>query len=279
MKTITKFFAFMAVAGMMFTSCDKAEEFFYPSFEEVTLKESVDEDGNEVFFARFDVTCNAAAALKSVEVSYTHGDITVSLPENDIEIAKTKNYEWTLKFNVPTNVDGTRVSKINLTAEVRNGGTKSQSFNTPAAEQNPDPDPDPELPNDRDLSNPAAFTFTRSGSNAATGDPSMFGLKWTSNDATRAVSAILKKDSANKLVQLKSSDWNSIKTYNALKEAIEAGTDMENFAGVSADKSSDYDIVLGIQDGEVYYMLHITSASVSTADAGTTIVINGQFCE
>ena len=274
MKTITRFFAFMAAAGLVFTSCEKAEEFFYPSFEEVTLEERVDGEGNAYFFGRFDVTCAETASLKNVSVSYTYGDTTITLPEEDVDLSENKKYEWTLKFNVPTEVSGTRVSRINLTAEVRNGGTKSQSFDTPAPEQNPDED----LPTDRALTNPAAFTFTRTGSSAATGDPSMFGLKWTSN-ATRAVYSILQKDSATKLVQLKSSDWNDIKTHNALRDAIEAGTDMNEFAGVSADKSSDYDIVLGIQDGEVYYMLHITSANVSTATEGTTIVINGQFCE
>ena len=269
MKTITKMGAMiMALAGVLFSSCDKMEDFFYPSFEEVTLEER-----GEVFFGRFDVTCDATASLKEVSVSYTYGDSTVSLPENEIDITKAKNYEWTLKFEVPTEVDGVRVSKINLTAEVRNGGTKSQSFDTPSVNI-------PDSPLDRDLSAPAEFTLTREGSNHATGTPSMFGLKWTSN-LTRTTCAIITKDSATKLVQLKSSDWTGITTHNALRDAIEAGTDMNEFAGVSAEKTSDYDIVLGIQDGEAYYMLHITKATVTKISeaAGTKIVINGDYRE
>ena len=271
MKTITRFFAFMAAAGLVFTSCEKAEEFFYPSFEEVTLEERVDGEGNAYFFGRFDVTCAETASLKNVSVSYTYGDTTITLPEEDVDLSENKKYEWTLKFNVPTEVSGTRVSRINLTAEVRNGGTKSQSFDTPSVNI-------PDSPLDRDLSAPAEFTFTREGSKPATGTPSMFGLQWTSNK-TRATDAVIKKDSATKFVELKSSDWNNIKTHNALRDAIEAAADMDEFKGVSADASKTYDIVLGVQDGEAYYMLHITKATVTSASAGTTIVINGDYRE
>ncbi len=52
---------------------------------------------------------------------------------------------------------------------------------------------------------------------------------------------------------------------------------MKAYTGISADKGQDYDTVLGVINGETYYMLHITKATV-TADStvGTTIEITGQ---
>ena len=62
------------------------------------------------------------------------------------------------------------------------------------------------------------------------------------------------------------------------KEAIDKASDMKAYTGISADKGQDYDVVLGVINEDVYYMLHITKATVATdATVGTTIEITGQY--
>ena len=61
-------------------------------------------------------------------------------------------------------------------------------------------------------------------------------------------------------------------------EAIDKASDMKAYTGISADKGQDYDVVLGVINEDVYYMLHITKATVATdATVGTTIEITGQY--
>ncbi len=267
MKKFTKFLALLSVAGFAFTSCDKlTDEIAYPSFEKITLEERTD----GTFFGRFDVTCDQTVSLKEVTATYTYGSTTLSIPDKDLDITKGKNYEWTVKLTVPTEVEGTRVSKITLSATVRgaNGGSKSQSFDTPT-KVDPTPDKTP-------LSAAEAFSFKRVGGQAATGDLAKFGLKWPEN-VLAATNVSIQKDGASKLVQLTAADWSGITTKEDLKAAIDKATDMKAYTGISADKGQDYDTVLGVINGETYSMLHITKATV-TADStvGTTIEITGQ---
>ena len=146
------------------------------------------------------------------------------------------------------------------------------SIDTPAKD-----DPTPEEPGETDLSAAAAFSFKRVGGQAATGDLSKFGLKWPEN-VLAATNVSLQKDGASKFVELAAADWSNITTQEALKEAIDKASDMKAYTGISADKGQDYDVVLGVINEDVYYMLHITKATVATdATVGTTIEITGQY--
>ena len=248
MKKLTTLLAIFAIAGLGLTSCDQSgtDEIVYPSFEKVTLEERTD----GTFFGRFDVTCAQTSSLKEVTASYTYGSTTISIPDQDLDITKGKNYEWTVKLTVPVEAEGTRVSKITLSATVKgsNGGTKSQSFDTPAKD-----DPTPEEPGETDLSAAAAFSFKRVGGQAATGDLSKFGLKWPEN-VLAATNVSLQKDGASKFVELAAADWSNITTQEALKEAIDKASDMKAYTGISADKGQDYDVVLGVINEDV--LLH-----------------------
>lgn len=267
MKKITKFLAFMGMAGLVFTACDnKSDEVIYPSFEKVTLEEKTD----GTFFGRFDVTCDPMASLKDVKVSYSYGDTTLDMPEKDIDITKGKNYEWTVKVTVPVEVEGVRVTKITLTATVKgtNGGSKSMSFDTPKKEDT--------TPTETELSKAEAFTFKRVGGKPGTGDLSKFGLKWTEN-MTAAVNASIQKDGATKFVELPAADWTAITTKEALKAAVDKATDMNSYTGISADKGQDYNVALAVLNADVYYILHITKSTVNSDAAGTTIEIFGEY--
>lgn len=264
MKNMTKLFAFLAIASFAFTSCgDTTGEIAYPSIEKVTMEEKSD----GTFFGRFDVTCVSTESIKDVTASYTYGSTTLSVPEKNLDITKGKSNEWTIKVTTPVEVEGARVSKITISATVKGatGGTKTESFNTPKSEE----------PTDEELNEPLAFSFTRVGSNAATGDLTKFGLVWTSNE-TNATSVVLKKGAATKFVELTTANWSGITTKAALKTAIDNATSMESYKGISADKGGAHDIVLGTLNGGTYYILQITKSTVDyNATTGTTIVISG----
>lgn len=266
MKKIVGLLAFVA-ASLAFTACEPAGDgtTIYPSFEQVTFEQR---DGE--LFGRFDITCDTDYALREVTVSYTYGSQTIQLPESELEITEAHSYEWTVRFYVPVDVEGTPVESVTLSATVRgnNGGTKSQTFAAPSTT--------PEEPSATELGEAVGFTFSRVGGAEATG-LDMFGLAWNQNRLS-ATNVEIVKDGAAKFVELSAGDWTNIATVEALAEAIDAAADMDSYLGISADSSSSYDVVLGVLNGDTYYMLHITSATV-TADSvtGTTIEITGDY--
>lgn len=125
-----------------------------------------------------------------------------------------------------------------------------------------------------DLSAASAFTWERCGGTGTGLD--MFGLKWTSNTAS---SAIIMED-ADKLVILSASDWSSITTQEDLVDAVDNGTGVTEYDGVSVTASGTYDDVLATKNGSNYYMLHVTSATVTAGQpCGTNIEITGEYKE
>ncbi len=123
------------------------------------------------------------------------------------------------------------------------------------------------------LAQPQSFEFKRIGGNSATGLDT-YGLKWTNN--AKIVHAQIKKDTATKLVILNSNDWTDITTVEDLTTAIENGNDVNVYDNVSAEASANYDDVLGVKVGGIYYILHVTHGNVTTSSAGTTITITGE---
>jgi len=124
-----------------------------------------------------------------------------------------------------------------------------------------------------DLSAEQDFEFKRVGGTAGTG-LSTFGLAWTSNTAS---AAIVKRDSAIKLVVLAASDYTSITTQEALKAKVDSATAVDDYQGVSSSSSGTYDDVIATINGSTYYMLHVTTGTVSTDSLGTTISIVGKY--
>lgn len=118
----------------------------------------------------------------------------------------------------------------------------------------------------------SAFEWKRIGGAAGTG-LAQFGLKWTSNSGTSAIIA----DDADKLVVLSASEWTSITTQEDLQLAVDNGTGVADYRGVSATANQTHDDVLATKNGNDYYLLHVTSSTVTSNTAGTTITINGQY--
>lgn len=117
------------------------------------------------------------------------------------------------------------------------------------------------------------YTWTRVGGNDATGVEA-FGLKWTNN--LKVVSAVIEKDAATKMVQLSADAWTTYTSMEELTAAVDAAEDMVDYRGVSVEANGTYDDVLGVIYNGEYYMIHVTSATVETGTAGTTVNIYGQ---
>ncbi len=81
----------------------------------------------------------------------------------------------------------------------------------------------------------------------------------------------------SKFVELSSAQWTSITTKEDLAAAVEAGTDMTVYEGVSAEASSAYDVVLATKYNNEYFMIHIQNATVVVGGTGTTITITGKY--
>ncbi len=126
------------------------------------------------------------------------------------------------------------------------------------------------------LSEAKDFTWQRIGNAAATG-LEVFGLTWPLNTSTNAVI----KKGATKFVELPAGSWASIKSFNALKSAIDAATDMERWEKVSAtDASKTYDFTLGTIKDSNYFLIHVTNSTVVIESTGSAnITIKGQYKE
>lgn len=102
-----------------------------------------------------------------------------------------------------------------------------------------------------------------------------FGLKWTLNE--KSVMAVISKEAAEKFVQLEEEAWEEIETLEALTEAVEEAEDMDDYRGVSAEQNDTYNDVLATVVDDQYFLILIKSATVTTADAGTTITITVEY--
>jgi len=126
------------------------------------------------------------------------------------------------------------------------------------------------------LSEAKDFTWQRIGNATATG-LEKFGLTWTQNTSTNAVI----KKGATKFVELSVGSWTGIKSFSALKSAIDAATDMDKWEKVSAtDASKTYDLTLGTIKDNNYFLIHVTNSTVVIETTGSAnITIKGQYKE
>jgi hypothetical protein len=124
----------------------------------------------------------------------------------------------------------------------------------------------------------ADFTWFRHGSNPAEGLEE-FGLEWTGNG--KEVFAILKPVEGATLYgfSVGSDVWNEVTTDVEKVAAFTEGLHsvMDDFRGVSAWNTKDYDYVIGtLYEGE-YHLIHITHGQVdNNGSAGTDITITGK---
>lgn len=155
------------------------------------------------------------------------------------------------------------ITSIKIVAKVRNGDESTKSL---AVNQATTPDPA--------LSAEKAFVWERTGGGVGTG-LSDFGLEWRTNGDGKH--AIVRKDNATKLVQLTAAQWSSIKTKAVLQDAVDKASGIDQYTGVSAEATKEYNDVLGVLHGGTYYFLNIKKGTVNNTPAGTIITINGNY--
>lgn len=123
---------------------------------------------------------------------------------------------------------------------------------------------------------PADFTWTRVGSNPGTGLEE-FGLEWTNN--AKEVFAVLKPLEGVTLYGFSADEWNEVTTDVQKVALFTEGMHsvLQDFRGVSAWASKDYDFLLGTVYNGKYNLIHITRGEVdNNGSAGTTVKILGQ---
>ena len=131
--------------------------------------------------------------------------------------------------------------------------------------------PVPETP----LTEAEEATWQRIGGQPGTG-LDMFGLAWTAN--AKSISAVIRKDDADKFVQLEAEDWEGITILEDLIEKVDDADDMQDYRGVSATTPGTYDDVLATVVGDQYFLILVKSATVTFSEAtGTTVTIYVEY--
>ncbi len=171
--------------------------------------------------------------------------------------ARKALYIDTLEFNAGSNLG---VTTYTFTIRDELGNSASRSFDVTVAAAS------------TLLSAPQNFTWQRVGGQNGTG-LSQFGLQWTNNSATNAIIAV----NGATMVPLQASAWTNITTQEELDNAINTGTPVTQYTGVSSQQSGTYNDVLGVSYQDNNYLIHVTNGTVTTGGSGTTIVITGQY--
>ena len=256
-----------------FASCTKPVDNPEPSISVITdegfVKSGDVIDINQVFVYGFQMASNSETKkeLKQLAISTTFIDLegNETTPEEEIiSLAGKTEYRFvdTVYYEVTRDVMGTikTVATITDVDGKINTATLTLSLNEPA---------EPLEVND--------FTWFRHGSNPGEGLEE-FGLEWTSN--LKEAHAIIKPVEGATLYGfgVGSDVWNEVTTDVEKVAAFTEGLHsvMEDFRGVSAWQSKDYDYVIGtLYEGE-YHLIHITHGQVDSSAAGTDITITGQ---
>lgn len=225
-------------------------------------------DVEQVFVYGFQMASNSQTKkeLKQLSLSTTFIDLegNESTPEEEIiSLAGKTEYRFvdTVAYEVTRDVMGT-IKTVATVTDVDgkvNTATLTLNLNEPA-------EPLEE----------ADFTWFRHGSNPGEGLEE-FGLEWTSN--LKEAYAIIKPVEGATLYGfgVGSDVWNEVTTDVEKVAAFTEGLHsvMDDFRGVSAWSSKDYDYVIGTLYNGEYHLIHITHGEV-VGSGPTDITITGK---
>ena len=262
MKNIKLIFALTMALGLMFTSCKKDDEKpdQKPTISFKGGSNYISEDATIIAGETFTIGINANANTDSGEkltsVKYTITSNNTIVHEFD-SVFKESSYSLDYNFTM-TNAGEAKIKYV-VTDKV---GEKAEISLTIISEEST-----------TDLGTSTDVLWERIGGNAATG-LTEFGLKWENN--LKETHAVIEKDGASKFVQLASDDWNSITTVEALQAAIEAGTDLVDYRGISTTTPGDYTEVIATEYNGEYFIINLSNTLIETGTNGTTVKIFGQ---
>lgn len=264
MKNFKLILVFAMALGLAFTSCKKDDETDpidqSPSINFKGGNDYISADatvtaGNE-FIIGINASSNTDSGKKLESVKYTITSNNVIVGEFDsIFSENTYNVDYIFRmdnageavFNFEVTDKNNEKSSVSLTITAEAGTT--------------------------DLGDAEGLYWERVAGAPGTGLDS-YGLKWESN--LKVVHAVIAKDGADKLVQLSADAWTSITTQEDLMAAIEAGTDLVDYRGISAEAATTYDEVLATSYNGEYFLIHLTSSEITVDNNGTTIKILGE---
>ena len=273
MKNLKSLFLALAVAAMpfAFTSCNPTEygaatiTFDAGTTINIAPGENfaitgtvrITEDGariDDITARVLYVAANGTTVTRVIANSNDRGDNTFT---------SVTNAHYTFRFDQTHELAdfiGEENLRLEIVANVRNGDQSSRYLT---------------IVSTTDLGAPQAFTWRReAGTPAATG-LTEFGLAWTSNLGSPAM-AVVRTADAERFVVLPANSWTTITTQEALRAAVNAADDIEEFRGVPAAGTHTHNFVLATRVNGQDIMIHITNSTSQLTDAGTTTTITGQ---
>ena len=275
MKKISFIALFAAVIGMtIMSSCKKDTTHAAPT---ITFSNGSSQEldfvaaGSDSIHVLFSVSVNAEAEINTFAITQKATDTLGGVTPTAYDAATTngfkgetaKTYYFDKWFHTSDFVSVTKYD-YEFTVTDKDDQTYSMTYTVTKKDNAEETHP---------LDAASSFTWERVGGNAATGLDT-YGLKWTSN--AKATHAQVKKDNATKLVILTSAQWTSIETKEDLAAAVEAGSDVDVYDNVSTDASATYDDVIATKVGSEYFIIHVTKATVTSDNSGTTVTITGE---
>lgn len=259
MKKLT--LALMCLVGVLFmTSCSKdKDDPKLPTIEFVNAGEGyVYQDtetyvGDMVLFQIKAIATDANDLLTSMEVEMMYNNGTYS--DTVIALDKLTTYTYTtgtillgdglytVTATAKTKKDQKAIAKVNITAVDATLEVKD-------------------------------FSWVRAGGTPGTG-LEQFGLEWKSN--AKEVKAKIVPVEGAELRILEGVEFASITTEVGKQNAFESATPAGKFHEVSCEANKDYNFVIMTQYNDNLYLINVTKGTVSTAAAGTTVTITGQW--
>ncbi len=255
--TKTVFVAGLLIVAAVFTACEEDEIFDPPTVLTSAGGEIVLAEGVEEYTLEGTVLSDAGVAeIKLLEVT-DDGNFQIGSTLTNFENPNQVSFTFTI-----TGITDVMVVKVEAT-DIDMQTSYSDDITLVYT-------PIPETP----LTEAEEATWQRVGGTAGTGLEE-FGLAWTLNQ--KSVMAVIRKDTAEKFVQLAEEAWEEIETLEALTEAVEEADDMDDYRGVSAEQNDTYNDVLATVVNGQYFLILVKSATVTTGDAGTTVTITVDY--
>lgn len=251
------------ICGFGFTSCIDEIENPEPSIEFVAgegyISADTDWESETPFMLGVTAKSNTQTAKKLTSFNLTMTSDSEVIYDTTYAIANQDSYSYDVQWEL----SGEGVVTIQATVVDEAGKQNSVVLNINLVKT--------EQPLEA-----AAFEWKRVGGTPGTGLEE-FGLQWTGN--VKLVNAVIKPLEGVEMFILNGFDFSADLTATAKTEAINAGEKINDFRGVSADASKDYDFVIATRkaSGEEY-IIHITRGDVSTiTGVGTQIIITGEY--
>ena len=204
----------------------------------------------------FLISANAKAGINTIDyISKSTSPLYKNSPNETIN-----NFDTTLNFSVPLSYPP-GLAEIRFILLDNDGVEVSKTYRYEILAK--------KISNEQDLA------WQRIGGGVATG-LNNFGLSWELNSNKYV---IIKKN-AVKLVKLSQETYRNVKSFGALKVAIDSKRDQDEILEISViPAQKEYkDLIIGTQtNSKTYYMIKVNSATVVTTDIGSTINIVGNF--